>query len=86
LFEGYAMNPFMENTVDKVETWACEVTKLAGREWGCKVVDQGSHLEIQFIGLPEVKSIKIPRLWLVTEHPTELRRQVEELVRAALPR
>jgi hypothetical protein len=80
------MNPFDENTVDNVETWACQEANRAGRKWGCKVADFGGELEIQFIGTPEIRPIKIPSAWFVEKHPVELRRHIEELVRAAIPR
>lgn len=75
-------SPFSENTVDNVETWACGAAMRAGREWGCKVVDLGSELEIQSVGLPVLEPLRISRLRLVTDRSTELRSFVEMKVAA----
>ena len=75
-------SPYSENTVDNVETWACGAAMRAGRKWGCKVVDLGSELEFQSVGLPVLEPLRVSGLRLVTHTSVELRNFVERRVAA----
>ena len=71
----------IDNLAATVKSIASEVRDRVGYKWGCLVEDHGTYVLIRF---PEKRSIRIPSIWIVTEHPIELRRKVEELVEATL--